>query len=945
MQDHRAPELSERVLQQELTKLFAREHRSSWVAFFGRGARMDLSAKGSVFKVIPTRSELELRAEMASQVYLNVGTVFLVPWADELPMDIACRLATGRVRRISRDTRLGEIFGAREVAPDLRMSALGRWILRDSQRFENLAPVTGLAITYQLALERVLHHFVETFDPYRAWTAPQLILWFSRTSGGHAFLDALRAASEADLEKEVITHLKHSFGPLCAAAFEAWRHEDQDRFLGQVFALESLKDVWGTRSSFAEGMLQQALHQHSYGALLLDSLESLTDANIAAIVSAGQWTLNDFTQFQQSLQSTDLIQELGSSRYLPIGRKKREAHFYETLGRTLEHLSQDSLLQAFKAHEQVLKHSFDSEYKPAKERRMMLLRLASLLLEIETNPPVKEDGHQTPYQEANEWAAWYASEGGYIDVARHHLHKDPGEFLNITQAILRRVDGLRAKADQRFAQGLQAWLDAGQPTSHMLPIGKVSKHLIADFLKDKPERRMLVILLDGMSHEACIQILQDLENEPDHWLPIQWQPTVLRNTPRATGFPVAASLPTLTHVSRAAFFAGKDSPQTFGKENNTAKDTKRWANNPSLKRYLELHEAPLLLKNDVASGGGLSQKCIQLIEDEHTQLAGVVLNTIDDQLSGSSQIYMKWGLENLHLLRMMLNIAAMSDRVVLLASDHGHSLAYQMKSQGAVKEPGGKRWRALSPHESVEPYEIELRGPHTFTPAGSDRIACLWDEKAVYGTPGYGEHGGASLAEVMSPCWLIAPENLADIIGAGAPDQALKTQRRYAPEWWDLERITAPRPTAKPPTKNARKAPSQSAQTDLFDMVAPSLESPRAQLIPKAKSKKRDNTQTLHPLAEALQKSATFKAVSAGHPESRVLLTLQTVTALVNASGSSTYQAFSKALNLPPFRVSGAISQVQQLLNHEGETVLGNRAQAKLVQLNIELLKQLFELK
>ncbi|MGD0680251.1 MAG: hypothetical protein ABSC94_33150 [Polyangiaceae bacterium] len=52
---------------------------------------------------------------------------------------------------------------------------------------------------------------------------------------------------------------------------------------------------------------------------------------------------------------------------------------------------------------------------------------------------------------------------------------------------------------RKFARGLVEWTAAGQPANQVLPIDKALERLAAKFLEEKDDRRLLVLLLDGMA--------------------------------------------------------------------------------------------------------------------------------------------------------------------------------------------------------------------------------------------------------------------------------------------------------------------------------------------------------------------------------------------------------------------------------------------------------------
>ena len=130
------------------------------------------------------------------------------------------------------------------------------------------------------------------------------------------------------------------------------------------------------------------------------------------------------------------------------------------------------------------------------------------------------------------------------------------ELMAAVRWSLDAVDLVVCADDQRFAKSYVVWVDAGKPSSEVIshrarhearrgPVSEGGRH---------GHRRRLLVLMDGMSHTAAVQVLQRLRDQR-RWSPIAWR------VPGWNGQlpipPVFAAAPTLTEVSRsAALFAG-----------------------------------------------------------------------------------------------------------------------------------------------------------------------------------------------------------------------------------------------------------------------------------------------------------------------------------------------------------------------------------------------------
>src|SRR5437899_2449097 len=95
------PELSRQEIEEQLDRLYQSERKRHLVAFFGTGAEDVVDSRhGGRFQVVPVESELDLRARMPALAEEDARIAFLVPWATEIPLDLAGRFArNGKVMR------------------------------------------------------------------------------------------------------------------------------------------------------------------------------------------------------------------------------------------------------------------------------------------------------------------------------------------------------------------------------------------------------------------------------------------------------------------------------------------------------------------------------------------------------------------------------------------------------------------------------------------------------------------------------------------------------------------------------------------------------------------------------------------------------------------------------------------------------------------------------
>ena len=109
---------------------------------------------------------------------------------------------------------------------------------------------------------------------------------------------------------------------------------------------------------------------------------------------------------------------------------------------------------------------------------------------------------------------------------------------------------------------------------------------------------------------------------------------------------------------------------------------------------------------------GPDSPVLREIADTRRRVVGIVINAIDDSLSGPVQIAPDWNLEYLAVLRPLLDEAAAAGRIVLLTADHGHILDYGTEYR---RQEGSDRYH---PGKGGAPGEYYLEGGRVVGTAG-----------------------------------------------------------------------------------------------------------------------------------------------------------------------------------------------------------------------------------
>jgi len=265
-----------------------------------------------------------------------------------------------------------------------------------------------------------------------------------------------------------------------------------------------------------------------------------------------------------------------------------------------------------------------------------------------------------------------------------------------------------------------------------------------------------------------------------------------------------------------------------------------------------------------------------------------------------------------------MRMASESGRVVILTSDHGHVLD---EGSRLVRQPlpeTGDRYRL--PGGGLNEGEMEFRGARIRAAVGSDSIVALAALRCRYQGKRRGYHGGVCPAEMVVPCVVLRSSNT----------EVLKTWEDlppYEPEWWSLraEASLAVKVVVEKPLP-ARKVSAQK-QADLFQKPVEAPEGTSAWI-------------------EQLLASSTYQqqaraAVRGAPPVEQIKRFL---SLLDQRNGRIQRGHLAQQLAMPLIRVDGMIQNYRRLLNVDGYDVLAYDQPSETIVLNIELLKNQFEL-
>lgn len=904
---------------------------------------MTIAGHGDV-EIVPVRSELELRARMPALEDVDARIAFLVPWTGIVPLDLQGRFARGgSVLRIGKEARLRRLFGVSEVDDDALRSPLAELLLRPEASQPSFAIGEG----------RLTHELLWTTWLSRSFNLPPggaaldaLLAWAALDERGPASLAELDANNA--VRDAASAYFTRRLGVAGALPWGAWLLGRGRRLLMLAVVFEALRASGGGQLAHAGARTwARAELQRELGLPASVDVESVTAQLAGAVEGALRIVARAGTESavralvreaEERVEDPDVRALLGGSKRLPAGWRARQDTLGERLVACVAERTPAALsdtVDALRALEGHVAYP-DPEHEPAVARAHMAARLAAWLV---SRSERRYDGGLTPYADVEALGRWYAEEGGYVDWARREVGRkfvESGLDRGVEQ-VLHAADDIRTQLDARFADALAAWHEAGAPSKEVVPIHDAAERFVARLLDGEPQRRVLVLLLDGMAWAQAVELLDALGQRTVPWGPLRWHASKAGQVGQSARPIVLAALPTITDVSRAAFFAGK--PIAPGKSEATSKDVERWAQNKHVARFFEGTARPelLLRAESHTASGHASEAALTLIGDVSKRVVAVVVNAIDDSLKANPASRVRWRESDVASLPDLLDRAREANRVVLLASDHGHVRCDRMKSVGA--STGGARWRPLAVGDGIAPGETRYDvGGGVWGPKGAAAIALLSTDAARYGgSTSSGEHGGATLAEVVAPFLLIASEDLEQVTG----DAGVSVGPASPPSWWHLDVRHAPSdlPAIEVRTPKPKAKPVSERQ-----LAIPALAPPPAPPASLAVGSGANLSAKTVRFAASFEASEVLAARTGPDKAIRVDA-VRAVVFLYERNGTASAAAFASEMKQLERRLGGYVVKLAEVLNLDGYTVLRHDPAAQQVVLDIGKLEMLFEVK
>jgi hypothetical protein len=655
--------------------------------------------------------------------------------------------------------------------------------------------------------------------------------------------------------------------------------------------IRTLTDGYGP-DAIAVGLALGALSSSGTDSRAMGRFERFTGNRPLGDAQARRWneaaekwaTRERMDRVRQELSRADqILDSLGASaaavnsRWSPVGFQQRLSSF-------AKHLAGGDSKKCQLAYSFLASHEgsqYLKELEDQRERAKMAIRLIHWLDQLSELPATLQDSVLS-----------YEQVGSWVDWARHKLlaGDEPEGVARSYRALFDKVTARREKENRRFGELLTSSTAANTPLSGVLVIEDVLKTVVAPLAK-LCVGGVLFIVMDGMSFPVWRELSSDLREQG--WM--EW--TQANDSSWRSALAV---LPSATMFSRSSLLCGMLVSGTQSIEKR------------GFQEHVELRsERPVLFHKDEvgSSGTDLSESLRLAVSRNDSKIVGVVLNVIDDSLSGPEQLSIQWNLRSIAVLQTLLSEAKGAGRVVILVSDHGHVLDYGSKL--TRKPDAADRWRSANGGADVSVDELLVNGQRVLA-EGGQMIGPTSETTRYTSNRRHGYHGGLTAQECVVPVAVLAP-GLVQIEGWGV-------HNAIPPDWW-LEEESEPVRERPPLRSTGRKEAPLKPTMPLFE-------------VPVSAGDWVDELMTSDVFVEQMQ---TFAGRLKKEQVEQYLRVLAERNMVLLKS------AFAQKLDISGLRVDGMIASLQRILNVEGYPVLSVDS-SQTIRLNLPLLWEQFEL-
>ena len=485
-----------------------------------------------------------------------------------------------------------------------------------------------------------------------------------------------------------------------------------------------------------------------------------------------KWCAHAWRGLMASCMNLHLIGFAGLSDVLPSGFEARLSGVAGSLSSFLRERSAGTLAQVERTVALALAHDVAQASVSRQERAVMALRLCRwLATRLEAPADFATLAHA------------YAHDGAFVDWAQlkllggDELAALSVAFKNLAVSVRER----RERLNGLFAKSLKIWNPEGSSMVGCIPVERILEETVAPLAR---QCHVLLLVLDGLSFPIFRELSLDLQR-------LGWTEAIPGDAARADV--AIAALPTVTEISRTSLLCGRLGSGAANVEKSG------FSSYPGLLAASKAAGKPIVFhKGELGDAMGLSQEVRESVGTRDRRVVAVVYNAVDDHLSGSDQLHLRWSLDDLRLLKPLLYEAQTAGRALVITADHGHVIDEKTTQRSGTD---GDRWRMHT--ETVEQGEIALEGGRIRTPSGANKVVCAWSEQLRYSSKKNGYHGGVAPQEVVIPLNVFLPPRI-EIEGwrPAAPEQ---------PDWWEDLQGAAAKPLAPAPARALDVKPKKPA--------------------------------------------------------------------------------------------------------------------------------------
>ena len=556
--------------------------------------------------------------------------------------------------------------------------------------------------------------------------------------------------------------------------------------------------------------------------------------------------------------------------------------YAEALASYLRRKGQNGLGELCRAQHRLENHGLSKhlEYRTRIEQSSMAARLAVW---------TKQENSPTPGGSLANQMQHYFRSSSYTDRALVSIANsdERADIEKVYEKVRKSAAQIRVEEQIQMAQSVAEWNTAPHDNS-ILKVEDIIGQLVAPLAK---QCNVLLLVLDGMSCSVFSELVEDLTRRD--WL------TIGRD-----GKPQAAlaAIPSVTAISRKALFSGKIDYEDKRTELVAFREHEALAS-VSMKA-----KPKLFLKGTLSEAGNtnLSTEVRDTLEDLNQQVVSILLNVVDDQLSGSDQLKINWEVDKLHFLRQILNSATIGERTVVLVSDHGNVLELNQTQKIGEKLKGGDRYRDDGDLiDSVN--EVRIEGSRIERATGERSVITAATDRIRYSSKKAGYHGGSADMELIIPVAILQK-------GQDDTPDGWDYVDLIAPDWWqwdsDTSSAEATAPKARPRKRKVAAAPkTETLNLELF--AQDTTEEAEATWI-----------DTLFDSAVFNEQFESLRRTPLKKPMIRTFVNIMEAR-----KGAAPTVTVAAEMGLPAMRLRGMVAQLRRLFNIDGYEIVAEETE------------------